>query len=246
MSLEFVWVLIPIISVAALVRGYAGFGFAAIAIVGLNFFLSPQQSIPIILALDVLCSVGLFRQAIRQVDFATFKVLTFGALLGIPIGLSLLILIPEEMLKLIICITILFFALAIIFDLRLRSATGLKTRLSFGLVSGLGTAGASVGGPMIVCYMLSSSLSPSAQRATMILFFIVSEVIALAALFSGGLVDGLVLKIILALLLPTLLAVRIGQWLFNRYPPKSLKHFALPVMVMVSLLGISASIGKLI
>lgn len=243
---ESFWIITPVVALAALVRGYAGFGFTVIAVVGMNVYLSPQQSIPIVLGLDVLCSIGLWRQARRQADVATFKVLTFGSLIGIPIGLSLLILIPEEILKLLICIAILIFALVLVFDFRLRSAETMWTKLSFGLASGMGTAGASVGGPMIVCYMLSSSLSPSTQRATMILFFIVSETLALIALFFSGLVDGQVLTLLLSLLLPTLIMVRVGQWGFNRYPPKSLKHFALPIMSMVAILGISTSLQKLI
>ncbi|MDG3084971.1 sulfite exporter TauE/SafE family protein [Vibrio hannami] len=239
-------IILPVVMLAALVRGYAGFGFTAIAVVGMNFFLSPQQSIPVVLGLDVLCSVGLLRQARRQADISTFKVLTFGSVLGIPIGLSLLFLIPEEVLKLLICIAILLFSMALIFDFRLRSAEGMAAKLSFGMASGVGTAGASVGGPVIVCYMLSSPLTPSAQRATMILFFIVSELLALVALFAGGLVDVQILTMLASLLVPTMLVVRMGQWLFNRYPPKSLKHFALPIMVMVSVLGISASIKQLI
>lgn len=243
--MESIWIFMLVAALAGLVRGYAGFGFAAVAVVGLNFFMSPQQSIPVVLGLDVLCSVGLWRQAVRQADITTFKELTLGSLIGIPIGLSLLLLVPEEHLKLLICIAILLFSLALLFDFRLRNAERMSVKLGFGVASGVGTAGASIGGPMIVCYMLSSKLTAITQRATMILFFIVSEALAVGALFASGFVDGYVLKLLLALLLPTLLAVRIGQWLFNRYPPKSLKHFALPLLVMVAVLGMSASIGKL-
>lgn len=236
----------PVVALAALVRGYSGFGFAAIAVVGLNFFLPPQQSIPVVLGLDVLCSVGLWKQARRQADIATFKILTFGSLAGIPVGLSLLILIPEHKLKLLICLVVLLLSLILLFDFKLQSSEGVKAKLSFGMASGVGTAGASVGGPMIVYYMLSSSLVPSAQRATMILFFIVSEVLALGALFCSGFVDMQIATLLVNLLPATFVAVRIGQWLFNRYPPKSLKHFALPIMVFISVLGISASIEQLI
>jgi uncharacterized membrane protein YfcA len=244
--IESIWILVPVVVFAALIRGYAGFGFAAIAVVGFNLFISPQQSIPVILGLDVLCSIGLLRQALQQADRATFKMLVVGALFGIPIGLSLLFIVPEELLKLLICIAILVLALLILFDFRLRQAERKSTQLGFGLASGLGTAGASVGGPMIVCYMLSSQLSPTTQRATMILFFIVSESLAVLALASSGLVDIDVIKLMVILLIPTLIAVRIGQGLFNRKPPKSLKHFALPVLLMMALLGISASLEKLI
>lgn len=241
-----IWFLIPVVVFAALVRGYAGFGFAAIAVVGFNLFISPQQSVPVILGLDVLCSVGVVRQALQQADKSTLKWLVVGALLGIPLGLSLLFLIPEEVLKLVICISILVLSLLIFLDFRLRRAERLSTKVGFGMASGLATAGASVGGPIIVSYMLSSQLTPLTQRATMILFFIVSETMAFVALSSSGLVDIEVFKLIAVLLIPALIAVRIGQGFFNRKPPTSLKHFALPLLVLVALLGISSSLEKLI
>jgi uncharacterized membrane protein YfcA len=92
--------------------------------------------------------------------------------------------------------------------------------------------------------MLSSQLSSSAQRATMIMFFVVSELVALAALTAGGLINVEVVKMTLILLIPTLIGVRVGQALFNRKPPASLKQFALPLMFMIAVLGISATAGS--
>ncbi|MBR7889989.1 sulfite exporter TauE/SafE family protein [Marinomonas sp. A79] len=244
-DLDLILMLIPIAMLAGIVRGYAGFGFAAIAVVGLNFFLPPSQSVPVVLGLDVLCSFSLWRQAMKQADFQTLKLLIIGAIIGIPIGLSLILFIPEEILKFAICVVILILALVLMFDFRLRRAEAKSTKLGFGLASGIGTAGASVGGPMIVCYMLSSPLDTRTQRATMILFFIASEALAMMALFAGGLVDLDIIKMLFLLLFPTLVAVRIGQWFFNRNPPKSLKHFSLPILLLVSILGISASVNSL-
>ncbi|MDO6566665.1 sulfite exporter TauE/SafE family protein [Alteromonas sp. 1_MG-2023] len=228
--------------IAGVVRGYAGFGFAAIAIIGFNLVLAPQQSIPIVLGLDVICSLSLLSQALRQADFHTFKILIVGALLGIPIGLGLLVLIPGEVMKLLICTIILAFSILLFANVTVKNTNNNIVKSAFGVSSGIGTAAASVGGPMIVCYMLSSRLSPSQQRATMILFFVVSETLALGAIASSGLLELSMLKTLLVVLLPTLIAVRIGQWFFNKKPPKSLKHFALPIMLLVALLGLSASL----
>jgi uncharacterized membrane protein YfcA len=244
--LEISWIVIPVSILAGIVRGYSGFGFAAVAVVGFNTVLNPQQSIPVILALDVLCSVGLWQQARQQSDYKTFRVLTIGAFVGIPFGLLFLLLIPENILKLIICLFIFFFALLLLFDLKIKSADKLSVKFGFGLGSGIGTASASIGGPVIVSYMLASTLSASAQRATMILFFIVSETVALCVLLFSGLMGQQEFILLLVLILPTLIAVRIGQSLFNAYPPKSLKHFALPVMALVAVLGLGTSINSLI
>lgn len=97
---------------------------------------------------------------------------------------------------------------------------------------------------MVVVYMLSSPLSAQAQRATMILFFIVSELLSVIGLMATGVFSWQALSHIAILLLPTMLAVRLGQALFNRWPPSSFKYVALPVMIMVALLGINASLSR--
>jgi uncharacterized protein len=238
---EQIWYVIPVVIFAGVVRGYSGFGFAVIAVVGLNFFFEPQQSVAIVLSLDVICSFNLWKQAVKQADLPALKKLIFGSILGIPIGYCFLILVPEETLKLLICISILALAALLFSSFRPFNAEKTTTKIGFGLASGAGTASASIGGPMILYYMLSSNLTSSAQRATMILFFIASEGAAVIALIAGGVVDSTLPKAVLILIIPTLVSVHYGQRLFNRKPPQSLKSFALPVMVAVALIGIANS-----
>jgi uncharacterized membrane protein YfcA len=245
-SLDEIWVLVLVVVLAAFVRGYTGFGFAAIAVVGLNLFLTPQQSIPVVLGLDIICSLPLMRQALRQYDKPTLKFLVLGSFIGIPIGLGLLLFLPSEVLKLVICITILLFSAFLVIDIRFKGTDKTPTKLGFGILAGTGTSAASIGGPMVVCYMISSSLTATAQRATLILFFVLSESASMIGLFGSGLIDLEVVKLISILLIPSLITVRFGQWCFNRYPPKSLKHFAIPIMVSIAILGISSSASKLI
>ncbi|MFT6927253.1 MAG: putative membrane protein YfcA [Psychromonas sp.] len=244
--MEKIWYVMPVVMFAAVVRGYSGFGFAVIAVVGLNVFFEPQQSVAIVLSLDLICSLNLWKQAIKQADFPALKKLVFGSILGIPIGYCFLLLVPAETLKLLICLGVLALAALLFSSFRPFNAEKTTTKVGFGLASGAGTASASIGGPMIVYYMLSSNLTTSAQRATMILFFIASEALAVITLISGGLVDGTLPKALLILTVPTIVAVYYGQYLFNRRPPQSLKSFALPIMVVVALLGIANSVVTLL
>lgn len=239
--MDYIWYAIPIVMFAGVVRGFSGFGFAVIAVVGLNFFFDPKVSVLIVLSLDLICSINLWRQALAQADFGTLKVLIIGSLLGIPIGYTFLLLIPSDTLKLLICLTILILSLLLFSNFTPFNANKKHTKLGFGLASGAGTASASIGGPMIVYYMLSSQLSTQSQRATMILFFIASEALTVFILIGGGLVNEVVINGLVILVIPTLVAVRYGQHLFNQHPPKSLKSFALPIMLMVAILGIIKS-----
>ena len=63
---------LPVVIIAGIVRGYSGFGFAVIAVVGLNFFFEPQHSVAIVLSLDVICSLNLFKQAFKEADYPVF------------------------------------------------------------------------------------------------------------------------------------------------------------------------------
>ena len=240
--MEQIWYVIPVVMFAAAVRGYSGFGFAVIAVVGLNFFFEPKQSVAIVLSLDLLCSINLWKQAVKQADFSVLKNLILGSILGIPIGYCFLLFIPADILKLLICIAILVLAMLLFSSFRPFDASKNSSKIGFGLASGAGTASASIGGPMIVYYMLSSHLNTSAQRATMILFFIASEGIAIMSLIAGGQTDSTLFKAVLILILPTLLAVKYGQYQFNKKPPESLKSFALPIMVIVAVLGMIPSV----
>ena len=236
--MENIWWVIPVVVFAGVVRGYSGFGFAVISVIGLNFFLEPKQSVAVVLSLDLICSINLLKKAINQANFETLKKLTIGSLLGIPIGYTCLLLIPSEILKILICLVIVVLSLFLFSSYRPFDTEKTSTKLAFGLASGAGTASASIGGPMIVYYMLSSNLSTSTQRATMILFFIIIELLSITTIMLGGMVDATLPKALLILLVPTLISVQVGQYLFTRKPPVTLKSFALPVMITVAVLGL--------
>jgi len=71
MNPEASWALSALcVLVAAVVRGLTGFGFAAIAVVGLAMLGSLQQAVPLVLFLEVASSVMLLRSAWREAHYA--------------------------------------------------------------------------------------------------------------------------------------------------------------------------------
>ncbi len=241
---------LPFVLLAALVRGYSGFGFAAIAIVGMNLAFDPGLSVPVILALDLACSIGIWKQAKIHADTVTFRQLTAGSLLGIPLGVAVLLVLPTMLLKLGTSLLVLLFVLLLACRLPMPNFNSTLGRYGIGVGSGTCTAAASVGGPLIICYMLSSGLSIQQQRATMILYFIVSELLALIAILISSLVGGAFdtasFYLFLILVVPVFLGVHLGQYLFNKRPPSSFKYVALPVMALVATVGLWMSASELL
>ncbi|MGO3345847.1 MAG: sulfite exporter TauE/SafE family protein [Marinomonas sp.] len=237
--------IVPIVFFAGIIRGYAGFGFAVIAVIGLNLFLDPVKSVPIVLALDFLCSITLVKEALKHAHIDTFRTLVIGALIGIPIGLLLLYLLPALWLKLFICTVVLLLVLLLIKKAKPSQSDSFAKKLGTGIASGVGTSSASIGGPMILYYILSSPLDVRAQRATMILFFIASESAALIALGLSNSSSSDVFIYIAWLLIPTMIGVKIGQLFFNKKPPTSFKAISLPLMVIVAIVGFIKALNSM-
>ncbi len=235
-----------LVAVAALVRGYTGFGFAAIAITGLNLIWPPQLSVPVILLLDLVGTLGLLKPAYRYVDRPLIVRLGAGALIGIPAGLLILTQLPESLLKLAISFSVLGMTL-ILFrrpQSAARSLTTGKTCL-IGSVSGAFTAAASVGGLPVVCYLLGSGLSPQVQRASMVVILAATDLLALLLLYLNDVFDADLLTPFLILILPTLIGVQLGQWGFHRLQPASFHSVALPVLTALSLSGVGLGIYRI-
>ncbi|WP_328797923.1 sulfite exporter TauE/SafE family protein [Marinobacterium alkalitolerans] len=235
-----------LVAIAALVRGYTGFGFAAIAITGLNLIWPPQLSVPVILLLDLIGSLGLLGAASKAFSKPLVVRLGLGALAGIPVGLLVLTQVPESWLKLLISICVLAMTLALIWRPRQGNrplSNGITSLI--GAVSGAFTAAASVGGLPVVCYLLGTGLSARAQRASMVVFLAATDLLALLVLYLHGVFDASLLAPFLMLLLPTLAGVQLGQWGFHRFKPESFHPVALPVLTLLSVSGVGLGLYRI-
>jgi uncharacterized membrane protein YfcA len=87
---------------AGMVRGFAGFGFSAPCVAGLLLFLAPARVVPPIFALEVLAGVTLLRGTWKDLDWPWLGWLVQGNALCIPLGMALLVVVPEGPLRALI------------------------------------------------------------------------------------------------------------------------------------------------
>lgn len=236
------WAIWPVL-LAAFIRGYTGFGFAAIAISGLNLIWPPQTSVPVILLLDLIGTLKLLPSAWPGADKGMISRLSSGALIGIPMGLILLIQVPEHPLKLVISLAILSMTLLLLRHTVTRAEVPRLTQLT-GLVSGTLTAAASIGGLPVVCYLLTQSISPQRQRSTLIIFLTLTDLIVLSLLIINDLLTLSLLLPTLLLCLPTWCGVSMGQAAFERWRPRSFRPVALPLLALLASLGLIQSLQR--
>ncbi|BFM47953.1 sulfite exporter TauE/SafE family protein [Marinomonas sp. THO17] len=229
---------ILLIFMAAVIRGYTGFGFAAIAISGLSFIWPAKVSVPVILLLDLICSIGLLRKAWCFADMDLLKQLSMGAFVGIPCGLLILTHLPDSILKLSVSVSVLAMSCWLLKPHYQHLTPHKWLTREIGMISGGFTAAASIGGLPVVCYLLLTSYAAQVQRATLVLFLSATDFASVILMMMNQFIDASLLAPTLILLGPAFIGVMLGQWLFHRHTPKSFRHIALPVLISLSLLSL--------
>lgn len=227
--------------IAGLLRGYSGFGFSMVLALGLLTVTPPALAIPVVLLLDLLCSVSLWRGAGKTFHRGIGGRLLVGMLLAVPMGSLVLARVPEQWMAPLVALLCLLGGVLVLVRQPMPGGRPLTTRwaLPAGLVSGLVTAMASAGGPPVVVYLLRSGLPAASVRGTAIVFFAVSDVLALASLWWLQVLSLEHLHLAASLLLPALAGNVAGQLLFRRKP------MALHGVVGTVLVGLAlASLAK--
>lgn len=206
---------------AGVARGYSGFGFAMVLTLGLLTSLAPAQVVPVVLMLDLVCSISLWPGALKSFHARVGVRLIVGMLLAVPLGALALARLPEQWMAPVVAVLCLLGGVLVLIKTTVREVPrGLATHwaLSAGVVSGLTTTIASAGGPPLVVYLLRSGLSTASVRGTAIVFFAASSASALVSLWLLHALNRDQLSLAVTLLLPALVGNLLGQWLFRRKP----------------------------
>lgn len=226
---------------AGVVRGYSGFGFAMVLTLGMLASLPPAQVIPVVLLLDLVCSVSLWPGALKTFHAGVGGRLIVGMLLAVPLGALALARLPEHWMAPVTAGLCLLGGVLVLIKPKggaQPKALAMHWALPAGLASGLATAMASAGGPPLVVYLLRSGLSMATVRGTAILFFAVSSAGALLSLWLLQALNLEQVRLAATLMLPALAGNLLGQLLFRRKP--------MSLQVVIGLLLVLLSAATLI
>jgi len=244
-------VLIAIYSVAcifaaAVVRGYSGFGFALLGVSALTLLLPPAAVVPPIFILEVAASLHLLPGVWRDIHWRALFWLTVGCLVGTPFGVYALAHVPAAPMTLALAVFVLIAAVLLARGHVLQSVPGPAATLATGAASGLFNGGFGIGGPPVILFFFSSPAAVSVGRASMIAFFLLTDVIALAWQGWNGLLNQSTLWRAL-MLLPALIA---GVWLGNRgfihARPAAFRRWVLRLLMLLAVLTGTRALTELL
>jgi uncharacterized membrane protein YfcA len=238
-SLPQLWILayaVACIFGAALIRGYGGFGFAMFAIVPLSLVLPPAQIVPSIFIMDFVAGLNLIPGVWRDVHWRALLWLTAGCLVGTPFGVFALAHVPAAPMTLALAVFVLCAAILLARGYALKALPGRAVTFATGSASGLFSGSFGMSGPPVILFFFSSPAGAAAGRASMIAFFLITDVTGLAWQGWSGLLNRDTLWRAV-LFLPVLAA---GVWLGNRgfkkSDPEKFRRWVLRLLMLLAVL----------
>lgn len=219
---------------AAVIRGYTGFGFSALVVTSLSLVLSPAQVVPTAFLLEVAASIHMLPLVWRLIDRATLGWLLLGAAFATPVGVRLLSTIPVTPLRVIVALLVLAATLAIASGWHASSSPGRPLKIGTGVVSGTANGIAAIGGLPVVIFLLSTGASAAVTRATLVAFLLVTDIYGALLAMGEGLFGADVLWRTVVFLVPLVLGVAVGHRGFQRGQPQSFRRFAIGLLVALS------------
>lgn len=233
--------LMAVCLVAGYVRGYSGFGFAAIIVTGAGLVADPMRLVPVVILTDLLLTGQQVRSIRGAVEWRRVAGLFVGCLIGVPLSVWALAAVGIDAARAAISVFVLAMCALMAAGWRLQPQ-GDGANLGVGLVSGLAN-GAAVGGLPVAAFFTAQGLPAAAFRATVIAYFCALDLWTLPVMAQAGLVTGQTL-LAAAWLFP---AMSLGVWAGGRRfiaaPPEDFRRFAILLMAALALAGLLRSLA---
>lgn len=166
----------------ALAQSVSGIGFSLVCGPFLVAALGPADGVRLGVALSLALNLVLLVRHRRDVDGASALLLLVPAVLATPVLARVLRDAPVRLAEALAGGAALLGAAALAAGLRLNAARGRAGAVVAGLVSAGTNVVAAIGGPPVALYAANAGWSADTTRATLQLYFLVLNVVALAAL----------------------------------------------------------------
>ena len=232
-------IILSVVFIASIIRGFNGFGFSATCMSLISFILPAIEIVPIILILEVMVSIFMFPYIWKNIDWKFVFQILIGISIGSPLGLYLLKFLSPNITHLSICVIIIFFVI-----LQLRGYSNKKINILpikfltggvSGLINGLGT----LGGMPISLFLLITKVKPIVIRGSLAAIFFIADAYVLNLSFYVGIVEPIVFYRVIPLILVLPLGIFIGNKFFVKSREETYRKFVFYFLIIISIFGIT-------
>ena len=221
--------------IAALVRGFAGFGAALVFVPIASAAYGPAVAAPTLLLVDFVLTLPFFLGAARRCRWPSVLPAVIAAMLVSPLGAWTLSNGEGTTLRWVISVAILALVALIASGWRYRSEPPVPVSAGVGAVAGFLSGFAQIGGPPVIALWISGPQPPDIVRANMFVFFALITVASFTAYLVNGLFTADVLRLVLAVAPAYGLALYAGSRVFGRIAGAGYRQIAYVVVALAAI-----------
>lgn len=234
-------VIVAAVFLAAVVQVTAGFGFALLAVPIMAAAVDPKVAVVVSTALGLVTSTSQAVIERAHVCWPIARRLLVAALVGMPFGLLVFLVVDEHVLRLALGVAVLGTVVVLVRGVDLRES-GSGVDWSAGAVSGVLATSLSTNGPPLVFALQARHLPPHDFRATISVVFAASGVVALAMFAASGQVNQDVVIGIVASIPALALGGAIGLSLRRHVTAERFRSYVLVLMTLAAISAIVAAV----
>ena len=230
--------IVGVVFIAGIVRGFSGFALSALIMASLATILPPFEILPMNFILEAAAGLMMVRGGIRDADMRIVIGLVATSAIGMPIGLTLTTHAPVELTRLFALSTILILAILLLANVRPRKPERAAMLYGAGLLSGLVSGIAGVGGMVVVIYVFSLGRKARIIRASLVMYLFLSLITSLFYYVFFELMTETIVWRGSILAIPTILGVVIGSHIFSNAHEKFYRIFCLGLLIFIAITGL--------
>jgi uncharacterized protein len=231
------WIVALTALVAAVVRGFSGFGAGLIFMPIAAATLGPKPAAGILYVIDTILILPFVIKAVRLVDWREMLPLGIGAVVTVPAGVAVLLYVDPITLRWGLSLAILVSVGALAAGLRYRGPTRVPLSLAVGALAGFMSGSAQIPGPPVLIYWLGRKVVSGTMRANAIVFFMFTTVISGIGFLYGGIFTADVMTKSAALLPVYGVGIFAGSLLFGRASEATYRWIAYAAILAAAIIS---------
>jgi uncharacterized protein len=225
------------IFLAAIVRGYSGFGFSLLSVTALSLVYPTAKIVPVVFLLEIAASLHLLPSIWKDIHWRSLLPLTIGCLIATPLGVWALASLNADVMQLAMSAFVLVAVALMWMGYAMKSMPGTALSTTVGAAAGLANGAFGIGGPPVVLFYFSSPAGNIAGRASLIAFFLITDAIGLVNLAYYDLVTKDTLWLAAAFLPCLFAGVWLGARSFKSADQATFRKLVLLIMAALAIIG---------
>jgi uncharacterized membrane protein YfcA len=225
-----------VICFACFVMGLTGFGIAIVAMAFLPWLMSPVTAVVMLTLYAFVFLIFIVAPLRNEVELPAIGHLLVGTVVGVPLGVWALAVLPVPILNRILGLVLLAVVAVEISGRMPKAPPGGAWGLAAGFASGIVGGAVGTPGPPVIVYAMMRGWTPRTMKANIGGYLVVNQLVTLAGFWWAGLVTRDVVTLTMSYAVPGLAGTVAGMMLFGRIDARRFRLIVSALLLVSGLL----------